>query len=61
MTPEQREEMRNRFQNMTPEEREAAMRRRMESMTPEQREEFERRRRERQSGGEGGRRRGGNE
>ena len=59
MTPEQREEMRKRFQNMSPEEREEMMRRRMENMTPEQREEFERRRRERQSGGAGDRRGGG--
>ncbi|MFH1747667.1 MAG: HlyD family efflux transporter periplasmic adaptor subunit [Planctomycetota bacterium] len=61
MTPEQREEMRKRFQNMSPEEREALRRQRMENMTPEQREEFERRRRERQPGGDGARRRGGDE
>ncbi len=51
MTPEQREEMRRRFQNMSPEEREAMMRRRMENMSPEEREEFLRRRGERRSGG----------
>jgi HlyD family secretion protein len=56
MTPEQRAEMRKRFENMSPEEREAMRRRRMENMSPEQREEFERRRNERQSGGEGRRR-----
>jgi HlyD family secretion protein len=50
MTPEQREEARKRFQNMSPEEREAMMRKRMENMTPEQREEFQRRRSERESG-----------
>jgi hypothetical protein len=60
MTPEQREEMRRRFQNMSPEEREAMMRRRMENMSPEQREEFERRRRERRSRGDD-ERRGGSE
>ncbi len=58
MTPEQREEMRKRFQNMSPEEREEMSRRRMERMTPEQREEYEQRRRERQSGGDDHRRRG---
>ncbi len=57
MTPEQREEARKRFQNMSPEEREAMMRARMERMSPEEREEFMRRRRERQSGGDVGRRR----
>jgi len=50
MTPEQREEARKRFQNMSPEEREAMMRKQMESMTPEQREEFQRRRSQRESG-----------
>ena len=60
MTPEQREEMRKRFQNMSAEEREAMMRQRMENMTPEQREEFERRRRERRSRGDN-ERRGGSE
>jgi len=60
MTPEQREEMRKRFQNMSPEEREEMTRRRMENMTPEQREESERRRRERRSRGDDDRR-GGSE
>lgn len=60
MTPEQREEMRRRFQNMSPEEREAMMRRRMENMSPEQREEYERRRQERRSRGDD-ERRGGSE
>lgn len=55
MTPEQREEARKRFQNMSPEEREALMRKRLENMSPEEREEFMRRRRERESGGDGGR------
>ena len=60
MTPEQREEMRRRFQDMSAEEREEMMRQRMENMTPEQREEFERRRRERRSRGDN-QRRGGSE
>jgi len=51
---EDRAARRERYQNMTPEEREAERRKRMESMTPEQREEFQRRMRERQSGGDGG-------
>lgn len=60
MTPEQREEMRKRFESMTPAQREAMMRRRMENMTPEQREEFERRRKEGPPRG-GPERRGDNE
>jgi hypothetical protein len=60
MTPEQREEARKRFQNMSAEEREAMMRKRMESMTPEQREEFQRRRNQRESG-DGNDRGGGHE
>ncbi len=51
MTPEQREELRRRFQNMSPEEREEMMRKRLESMSPEERQEFERQRKERQPGG----------
>lgn len=50
-TPEQREEMRKRFESMTPEERAEAMRKRMEAMTPEQRQQFEERRRQWQGGG----------
>ncbi|UCG32552.1 MAG: efflux RND transporter periplasmic adaptor subunit [Phycisphaerales bacterium] len=53
MTPEQREEARRRFQNMSPEEREAMIRQRMQNMSPEEREQFQRRRRERQSGDNG--------
>lgn len=53
MTPEQREEARRRFQNMTPEERAAALRKRLENMTPEERERWERRRQEREAGGAG--------
>ncbi len=45
--------MRERFANMSPEERAEERRRRMESMTPEQREAFMQRMRDRQ-GGEGG-------
>jgi len=42
---------RERFQNMTPEQRAAERRKRMEAMTPEQREEAMKRMRDRQSGG----------
>lgn len=45
---------RERFRNMSPEEREAEMRKRMEQMTPEQREEMMKRMRERQGGGGNG-------
>jgi HlyD family secretion protein len=58
MTPEQREEARKRFQNMSPEEREAMMRRRLESMTPEQRQAYLERRRQRGAGGPGRERQG---
>ncbi|MCG3125880.1 MAG: hypothetical protein CHACPFDD_00707 [Phycisphaerae bacterium] len=52
---DERAAWRERFENMTPEERAAERRRRMESMTPEQREEMMRRMRERQAeGGEPG-------
>jgi hypothetical protein len=47
---EERAARRERFQNMTPEERAEERRKRMEAMTPEQREEAQRRMRERQSG-----------
>ena len=57
MTPEQREQMRKRYQEMSPEEREEMTRQRMESVTPEQREEFQRRR-ERGEGGRSGRHEG---
>jgi hypothetical protein len=52
-TPEQREQMRKRFESMTPEERAEAMRKRMESMTPEQRQQLEERRRRFQQNGGG--------
>lgn len=57
MTPEQRAQMRKRFEEMSPEEREEARRKRMESLTPEQREQFQRRR-ERGGGERSGRREG---
>jgi HlyD family secretion protein len=55
MTPEERE----RFRNMSPEERQKAMEERMKNMTPEQRAAMEERRRQREAngggrGGEGG-------
>jgi Ca2+-binding EF-hand superfamily protein len=43
MTPEQREQMRERMENMTPEQREQ-MRERMQQMTPEQRRQMMQRR-----------------
>jgi len=50
MSPEERE----RFRNMTPEERQKAMEERMKNMTPEQRAAMEERRRQREANGGGG-------
>ncbi len=47
MSDEERAKMRERFQNMTPEEREKMREERMKNMTPEEREAFEKRRQER--------------
>jgi HlyD family secretion protein len=54
VSDEERAARRERFQNMTPEERAAERRKRMESMTPEERKQFEERMRQRQGGGEQG-------
>jgi HlyD family secretion protein len=47
MSDEERAKMRERFQNMTPEEREKMREERMKNMTPEEREAWEQRRQER--------------
>lgn len=47
MSDEERAKMRERFQNMTPEEREKMREERMKNMTPEEREAWEKRRQER--------------
>ncbi len=55
IAPEQREQARQRMENMTPEQREP-MRQRMQNMTPEQREAMRRQMQERRQGAEAGRR-----